>query len=244
MENYRDKLDEMIFKKAIFETIRLWCISECEYSREIRDAILKYKVDNRWVDSKNEEYIKFSKKYTKFLFDYSIARNRLAVYQIEMLKKIFNEIILENFKFDPKIIDTLAIFFQDENFTPKHQKPISLVSKTIFLILPQKAILYDKRTVDSIKFIYPHTKIENFIDYFEKFEQLKEENKDNAMKIINEYLPKIKSVMLNYFRYYYEINNKEENEEAFKIMEDKEWLYQRSLDKYLWYLQPEINKKK
>jgi len=70
------------------------------------------------------------------------------------------------------------------------------------------------------------------------------ENKDNAMKIINEYLPKIKSVMLNYFRYYYEINNKEENEEAFKIMEDKEWLYQRSLDKYLWYLQPEINKKK
>lgn len=232
-ENGFKELDEIIFKKAIFETIRLWCFSEYNYHNELEKAYNSYNLNKKL--SINDDFVKL---YDKFLDDYSIVRTRKSGKSKDILKIIFDTLNI-NKEFSPKIVDDIAKELKVD-CTPNQILPISLVSKTVFLAIPRDAILYDSRGLYSIHKIFKGKKIikdQEYQEYYNIFKNLYDTYKTKALLLIDEVLKSNKQTIKAYFSTYYKLFNKNEFVSSFSIMDEEniDWLYQRCLDKYLWY---------
>ena len=229
-ENEFKELNENIFKKAIFETIRLWCISEYNYSKEFIKAFELYNPNSDWGISED-----LNDLYNRFLNDYSIARTRLTGKNTEILKIIFNK-LKDNKVFSPKIVDDIAIELKTE-CTPNNILPISLVSKTVFLVLPKDTILYDSRGIYSLHKIFKGESINDYQEYYNLFINLYNTNKVKALILIEDELKSNKQTIKDYFSTYYKLFKTEEYLSSFSIMDEEntDWLFNRCLDKYLWY---------
>ncbi|HNW69136.1 MAG TPA: hypothetical protein PKI01_01940 [Bacteroidales bacterium] len=234
-----EELKKDLFRKAIFETINLWCRSEYEYSEKFKNAF------KEWSEKPGYDFQEYSKNYSNFLNDYSIGRTRNKEKTITELIEQFFLKIKNNDEFQPDMVDKLAHYFQNNSYASKHKNqkhailPKSLVSKTLFLYYPLQAILYDSNTSDAIKLINGKNNIESYAEYFEMFEKLKLAYRDLGKKIISKYLPEIKNKMEAYYKEYFKIfyPTLDAPYKQFEIMdvENYEWLFHRSLDKYLWY---------
>ncbi|MFZ4798473.1 MAG: hypothetical protein ACOYMA_13330, partial [Bacteroidia bacterium] len=69
------------------------------------------------------------------------------------------------------------------------------------------------------------------------FKNLYDTYKTKALLLIDEVLKSNKQTIKAYFSTYYKLFNKNEFVSSFSIMDEEniDWLYQRCLDKYLWY---------
>lgn len=227
-------LKDEIFKKAIFETIRLWCTSEYNYSSEFKKAMNLFNNEEKWISDDNEEFNSFSKLYTNFLSDYSIARTRKADKQIDLIKLIFKSL-----SEDIKCIDDIAHKIKENKFSSIPETkieailPLSLVSKSAFLAFPKKFVLLDNRGKKSLKAIFPKSTINTYMEYFNLFDIFKEDCNEQGKKIISEFLQENNNILSNYYNKY--CNYFGMNSKSLEILDDIDFLYHRSLDKYLWY---------
>jgi len=248
MKNFNDDL----FRQAIFKTIRLWCTSEYQYSKDFKDAFTD------WNEHKKYDLSDYSKNYRKFLHDYSIDRTRKHTtlnFKTNIVENTDERIINDFFNlitisegFEPKMVDDLAKKFKDNGYTTKKTSsdkdyvatlPISLVSKTFFLYYPETVALFDSRVTWAITSILERKKtIGNYQEYFILFEKLKKDYKDLGLEVIFNYLPTIKNTIENFYTAQYKALNNilDDTFMPFDIMNKPEWLFHRSLDKYLWII--------
>lgn len=241
MGNQIISLESELFEKAIFETIRLWITSEYNYSRILKDAFNGFKKNSNgnWY-----ELFKLEEIYTKFLSDYSIARTRQKSTQKEMLKLIFKFLYVDDENnINPSLIDNIAEKIQKKELSAKHNdkfiKPTSLVSKTVFLIYPQKIILYDSRGIWSLKKHFQGRSIDSYKVYYELFCDLYKSFEDDSKEIIRNFLIDNYDILNTYYGKYIGYLKNKEPEASLTILIYNDininWLYFRSLDKYLWY---------
>ncbi len=156
------------------------------------------------------------------------------------------------------------IYSKKESDSINRRLPISLVAKSLFLKYPDKVALYDTRVCRGMKKVFKswdyndNNDDNKYINYYSKYSELISDNspyKVEGIKIIEDLLSNTyKSIIINYFEAFFEFLEKRTSTQidsdnsiiidpylSLDIMEienkdKKEFLYQRSLDKYLWYL--------
>lgn len=209
-------IEDTIIRKAIFEAIYSWQRSEYMYSNDMNFAY-----NNRFDNALVKSYAENS--FAKFLSDFSVRRNisghgtRPVITFISFcyMKNGFLECIsVDNFS---TVIDSYSNTLKETEMTNKKHS-ISLLSKTAFLLYPDRIPLYDSRAIKSIQKLHS-CKINTYKEFSDKFTITRNLLSDRILYLFND----IRNIC-NHFDEFSEINDL------------NSFIIQRTTDKLLWLM--------